>query len=96
MAGLVEAKPQRWRALAIYSDGRECLLYVGPNFAQVNDHYDEPYFELLDDEERKLVSRIYLQKWIGAADSGSWQTQRNLPIPATSILPIAKKVSQSA
>lgn len=96
MAGLVETKAQRWRALAVYSDGRECLLFVGASFSQVNEHYDEPYFDLLDDEERGLVNRIHLQKWVGAPDSGNWVTQRNLPIPETPVLQIATKGKATA
>jgi hypothetical protein len=78
---LVESKAQRWRALATYKDGRECLLYVGISFAQVSENYDEPYFELLDDEERGLVEAIHLQKWFGTPDLGNWVSQRALPIP---------------
>ena len=88
---LVEPKAQRWRALATYKDGRECLLYVGGSFSQVNENYDSPYYELLDDEERALVKTIHLQKWVGAPDAGRWETQRNLPIPESLVLKIATK-----
>jgi hypothetical protein len=88
---LIEAKAQRWRALATYTDGRECLLYVGGSFSQVSENYDAPYYELLTDEERALVKTIQLQKWIGAPDAGHWESQRPLPIPESMVLKIATK-----
>jgi hypothetical protein len=89
--GLTEAKAQRWRALAIYKDGQEGLLYVGASYTQVQENYDNPYFELLDDEERERVATIRLQKWVGAPDSGHWVNQRELQIPETLALPVMAK-----
>lgn len=84
---LTETRPQRWRALVTYGDGQEGLLCLGQNFNQVQEYYDTPYFELLDDEERSRVKSISLQKWQGMSDSGRWETQRDLPIPQSVEMP---------
>jgi hypothetical protein len=89
--GLAEAKAQRWRALAIYQDGQEGLLYLGTSYTQVQEGYDDPYFELLDDEERDRLKSVHLQKWVGAPDSGHWVYQRDLPIPESLAMPVAAK-----
>ena len=49
-----EAKPQGWRAVAVFDDERaECLLYLGRSSTQVRAGYAEAFLELLDDEERE-------------------------------------------
>ncbi len=88
MPTLTERKISNWRALVVYKDGREGLLLVGSNFSYVTEHYDEPFFNLLEKDERDNVAKIQLQKWIGAADSGHWATQKTLSIPQEIILPI--------
>ena len=91
VSGLTEAKAQRWRALVAYRDGKEGLLCLGSSYAQVQESYDDPYFNLLDDEERSRVHEIRLQKWSGTPDSGIWETQRTLEIPESLILPLAAR-----
>ena len=76
-----EAKFQGWRALAVFDDGREGLLYVGRSTTQVRAGYAAAYAEVLDAEERARVSRITLQRWQGAADQGGWVTKAALPVP---------------
>lgn len=78
---LVEAKPQRWRALAAYKDNKEGLLILGSSSGQVRETYDEPYFELLEEDERQNIHEILLQKFVGAPDRGQWVTQGVLPSP---------------
>src|SRR5437763_17089499 len=77
-----EAKPQGWRAVAVFDDDRaECLLYLGRSSTQVRAGYAESYLELLDDEEREHVQSIALQRWHGAPDAGRWMHQTTLKVP---------------
>jgi hypothetical protein len=85
-----EAKPQGWRALAIFEDRSERLLYLGRSSTQVRAGFAEAFFELLDDEEREQVRTIALQRWHGAPDAGRWMHQTNLTIPSLA------KVARSA
>jgi hypothetical protein len=98
-----EAKMQSWRALAIFADRSECLIYVGRSTSQVREGYAEAYMEILDDEERGRVQRVELQCWQGAADQGHWiqkailATPTAKPAPAEAgprILPFRKPVAQ--
>lgn len=78
-----EAKPQGWRAVAIFDDRNDALLYLGRSSTQVRAGYIQAFLEVLDDEEREHVTSIALQRWQGAPDSGRWlaQTTLNLPLP---------------
>ena len=76
-----EAKPQGWRAIAVFDDRPECLLYVGRSSTHVRGGFTDAYFDLLDDEERDHVRSISLQRWQGAPDSGRWIHQTNLTVP---------------
>ena len=76
-----EAKPQGWRAMAIFDDRTDRLLYLGRSSPQVRANFAEAYFEVLDDEERDHVRSISLQRWHAAADSGRWMHQTNLNVP---------------
>jgi hypothetical protein len=82
-----EAKPQGWRAIAAFNDGRdECLLYLGRSSTQIRAGYVEAFMDVLDDEEREHVESIALQRWHGAPDAGRWMHQTNLKVP----VPVAK------
>jgi hypothetical protein len=76
-----EAKPQGWRALAIFDDRGERLIYLGRSSTQVRSGFAEAFFEVLDEEEREHVCSIALQRWHGAPDAGRWLHQTNLNIP---------------
>ena len=77
-----EAKPQGWRAVAVFDDERaECLLYLGRSSTQVRAGYPEAFLEVLDEEEREHVASITLQRWHGAPDAGRWMHQTNLKVP---------------
>jgi hypothetical protein len=76
-----EAKPQSWRAVAVFEDRSERLVYLGRSSTQVRANFAEAYFEILDDEEREHVRAIALQRWHGAPDAGRWLHQTNLTIP---------------
>jgi hypothetical protein len=79
-----EAKPQGWRAVAVFDDRTDRLLYLGRSSTQVRNNVAEAYYEVLDDEERDHVRSISLQRWHGAADAGRWmhQTALNVPVKA--------------
>lgn len=85
-----EAKPQGWRAVAVFDDRGDRLLYLGRSSTQVRAGFVSAFIEVLDDEEREHVRSIALQRWHGAPDSGRWMHQTNLTIPTTA------KVARSA
>jgi len=76
-----EAKPQGWRAVAVFDDRGDQLLYLGRSSTQVRAGFTEAFFEVLDEEERDHVQSISLQRWHGAPDAGRWMHQTNLNIP---------------
>lgn len=76
-----EAKPQGWRAVAVFEDRTERLIYLGRSSTQVRANFAEAYFEVLDDEEREQVRSIALQRWHGAPDAGRWMQQTTLTVP---------------
>jgi hypothetical protein len=77
-----ESKPQGWRAVAIFDDRGERLIYLGRSSTQVRAGFVSAYFEVLDDEEREHVRAIALQRWHGAPDAGRWLHQSNLNVPS--------------
>ena len=86
-----EAKPQCWRAVAVFDDRNDRLLYLGRSSTQVRAGFHEAFFEVLDEEERDHVRSISLQRWHGAADAGRWLHQTNLNVPL-----VAKILARSA
>jgi hypothetical protein len=76
-----EAKPQGWRAIAVFEDRSERLIYLGRSSTQVRAGFSSAYFEVLDEEERENVRSIRLERWHGAPDSGRWLQQTTLTIP---------------
>jgi hypothetical protein len=86
-----EAKPQCWRAVAVFDDRPEQLIYLNRSSTQVRSNFREAYFDLLDDEEREHVTSIQIQRWHGAPDSGRWVAQNSLPAPQP-----MEKLAQSA
>jgi hypothetical protein len=76
-----ETKFQGWRALAVFEDGSECLLFVGRSTTQVRSGYAAAFEEILDAEERGRVQKISLQCWHGAPDEGRWLPKTTLTIP---------------
>ena len=85
-----EAKPQCWRAVAVFDDRPEMLLYLNRSSPQVRAGYRAAFTVLLDEEERGHVKAISMQRWQGAADSGRWVHQSDLPVP------LKEKVSLAA
>lgn len=84
-----EAKPQCWRAVAIFDDRPEALLYLHRSSPQVRAGVRQAFFDVLDDEERAHVESISLQRWNGAPDAGRWQHQSSLPVPAKEKVTVA-------
>lgn len=76
-----ESKPQGWRAMAVFDDRTDRLLYLGRSSTQVRAGFVTAFFEVLDEEERGHVTSISLQRWTGAADVGRWLHQTNLNVP---------------
>lgn len=76
-----EAKPQGWRAVAIFEDRSERLIYLGRSSTQVRTGLAQAFFEVLEEDERDSVRTIQLQRWHGAPDAGKWLHQSNLNIP---------------
>jgi hypothetical protein len=77
-----ESKAQNWRAVAVFDDRPDGLLFIGPSSIQVRQGYLESYLELLDDEERGHVSGIQMQQWAGSPDAGRWLHKAELRVPA--------------
>jgi hypothetical protein len=78
-----EAKPQGWRAVAVFDDRPDCLIYLGRSSTQVRAGYATAFFDVLDDEERDAVRSIRLERWHGAPDAGRWMQQTTLNVPTT-------------
>ncbi len=76
-----ESKPQGWRALAIFEDGAERLVYLHRSSSQVRAGYVAAFMDLFDEEERDQVRAISLQRWHGAPDAGRWIQQTTLTLP---------------
>jgi hypothetical protein len=76
-----EAKPQSWRAVAVFEDQPELLIYLHRSLTQVKLGLRTAFFEVLSDDERARVKVIQAQKWQGAADAGRWVHHSDLPIP---------------
>jgi hypothetical protein len=76
-----EAKLQGWRALAVFEDRSERLIYLGRSTSQVRAGYVAAYADVLDEDERRQVQGISLQCWEGAADQGRWVQKASLAVP---------------
>jgi hypothetical protein len=84
-----EAKPQCWRAVAVFADRPEILLYLNRSSPQVRAGLPTAFFEVLDNEERAAAKSIALQHWHGAPDAGRWLHQSDLAIPTAEKLALA-------
>ena len=76
-----EAKPQCWRAVAVFDDRPDQLLYLNRSSPQVRAGVRQAFFDILDEEERSHVTSIALQRWHGAPDAGRWLHQTTLKVP---------------
>lgn len=85
-----EAKPQCWRAVAVFEDRPDILLYLNRSSTQVRAGLKVAFLEVLDDEERDNVKTISLQRWHGAPDAGRWMHQSNLALPEADKVALAQ------
>lgn len=76
-----ESKAQGWRAVAVFDDRGDALIFVGRSSTHIRQEYVEAFLEYLDDEEREHVTGIQLQQWSGAPDAGRWVHKANLKVP---------------
>jgi hypothetical protein len=76
-----ESKPQGWRAVAVFEDRPDILIYLGRSSTQVRTGVATAFFEVLDEEERDSVRSLRMERWHGAPDSGRWMQQSTLNIP---------------
>ena len=88
-----ESKPQCWRAVAIFDDRPDMLIYLNRSSTQVRAGFRTAFLDLLDEEEREHVKAVSLQRWNGAPDSGRWVHQANMPVPTEKL---AECLKQSA
>lgn len=84
-----ESKAQGWRAVAVFDDRPDALIFVGRSSTQVRENYAEAFLELLDDEEKAHVTTVQLQQWNGAPDAGRWVQKNTLKIPT----PVKQRVA---
>ncbi|MBX9627874.1 MAG: hypothetical protein K2X82_29010 [Gemmataceae bacterium] len=84
-----ESKAQGWRAVAVFDDRGDALVFVGRSSTQVRQEYAEAFVELLDDEEKEHVTGIQLQQWSGAPDAGRWMHKANLKLPTPAKVRVA-------
>ena len=84
-----EEKAQGWRAIAVIEGRGECLLFVGRSSTQVRAGYAEAYTEMLEDDEKELVTQVQLQQWQGAPDAGRWLQKNELKVPAPKAVKVA-------
>ena len=71
-----EARPQNWRAVAIFNDRPEQLLFLGLSCQQVRTGLAASFFE----------TSIALQRWTGTPDSGKWLQTGTVSIPEARVL----------
>ncbi len=81
---VTESKAQGWRAVAVFQDQSEALLFVGRSSTQVRGGYTVAYQEQLEADEREVVATIKLQQWQGAPDAGKWLDKAELRLPVGS------------
>jgi hypothetical protein len=77
---------QVWRALVVFENRSEMLLFVGRSSEQVRANIEPAFNDLLDDEEKLKAQSISLQRWHGAPDAGRWMHQTNLTMPSKTLL----------
>ena len=84
-----ESKASNWRAVVVFDDRPDALLYVGRSSIQVRQEYVGSFLELLDDEERGHASAIQMQQWSGAPDAGRGLYKADLRLPAPGTVRLA-------
>ena len=76
-----ESKAQGWRAVAIFDDRPDALVFVGRSSTQVRQEFADAFLELFEEDEREHATAMQLQQWSGAPDAGRWVHKANLKLP---------------
>ncbi|MCE9567368.1 MAG: hypothetical protein K8U57_35660 [Planctomycetes bacterium] len=84
-----ESKAQNWRAVVVFDDRPDALIFVGRSSTHVRQEYIDSFMELLDDEERSHSSAIQMQQWSGSPDAGRWVFKTDLKVPSPTAARIA-------
>ena len=82
-----EVRPRSWRAIAVFDDLEERLLFVGRSRREIQANYSHAFCEILDEEERGHVRSIFLQRWQSTSTSGRWFNQAELDLPELDLPP---------
>ena len=79
-----ESKAHGWRAVAVFEDGSEALLYIGRSSTQIRQGYVEAYLSAIQEEGWEEATAIRMEQWSGAPDAGRWMVKAALkqPTPA--------------
>ena len=77
-----ESKAQNWRAVVVFDDRHDALIFVGRSSTHVRQEYVDSFMELLDEEERGHATTIQMQQWSGSPDAGRWAYKTDLKLPA--------------
>ncbi|MBN9519297.1 hypothetical protein J0H58_12365 [bacterium] len=87
-----ESKAQGWRAIAVFEDGSEGIVFIGRSSTHVRQEYVEAYLGAVKDEEWDEATTIRMEQWSGAPDAGRWVHKSNLKVPS----PVVAKVRLAA
>ena len=85
----VESKAQGWRAVGVFQDGNEALIFVGRSSTQVREGYADAFLEQFEEDERENITTIQLQQWHGTPDAGKWMNKAVLRMPTPAKLKVA-------
>ena len=84
-----ESKAQNWRAVVVFDDRHDALIFVGRSSTHVRQEYVDSFMELLDEEERGHATTIQMQQWSGSPDAGRWVYKTDLKLPAPAAVRMA-------
>ena len=84
-----ESKAQNWRAVVVFDDRPDALIFVGRSSTHVRQEYIGAFLELLDEEERGHASTIQMQQWSGSPDAGRWLFKSELKVPTPALVRLA-------
>jgi len=84
-----ESRAQNWRAVVIFDDRPDALIFVGRSSTHVRQEYVDAFMELLDEEERGHASTVQMQQWSGSPDAGRWLFKSELKVPTPALVRLA-------
>ncbi len=84
-----ESKAQNWRAVVIFDDRPDALIFVGRSSTHVRQEYVGAFLELLDEEEQGHASTVQMQQWSGSPDAGRWMFKSELKVPTPTMVRMA-------